>query len=58
MIHPQTEEPNGPGLHEWPEFDASQARVMYLGKNIAPGPVVHRKQLEFFDTVFVTRPNP
>lgn len=53
----KTGNPNGGKLPRWPVFDGKNGdEVLYLGDEIAAGPVMHQDALNFFAKAFATPP--
>lgn len=50
-----TGDPNGPGLPEWPAYDAGTATVMQVGADFAPMTVAEPAKLDFWKRFFETQ---
>ena len=48
----KTGNPNGPGLANWPEFNADHRTTMHLGSQMGPMPLASPAQLKFFMEFF------
>lgn len=46
--------PNGPGLPNWPAFDAKSKRVMLLGDSFGPAPIADTAKFDFWQRFFAT----
>jgi len=52
----RTGDPNGPGLPEWPAYDAAGDRHLEFGDQVKAGSGLWREACDLFDTVRAARP--
>jgi para-nitrobenzyl esterase len=50
----RTGNPNGPGLPNWPAFDARSRTVMLLGDSFGPVPIADDAKFDFWKRFFAT----
>ena len=51
-------DPNGPGVPVWPQYTATERRVMYFHNEARPGPVPSAGALDVLDSYFTWRRTP